>query len=68
MSRLIRNFTVCLVDSFFVPIIAIFIKQCRCPNLPDVRSYLTLPYKVIITIFKSKPLGILINSGFENAR
>ena len=29
---------------FFIPIIIIWIKQGRCPKLPDVRSYLTLPY------------------------
>ena len=42
--RLIRIFTVCLVNLvFFIPIIKIGNKQGCCPNLPDVRSYLTLP-------------------------
>ena len=35
MSRLIRIFTVCLVNLFFIPIIQIWIKQDRCPNLAD---------------------------------
>ena len=44
MSRLIRIFTVCLVNSFsFNPIIKALIKQGRCQNLPDVRSYMLLP-------------------------
>ena len=44
LSRLIGSFTVCFVDYFFIPIIIIWIKQGCCLNLPDVRSYLTLPY------------------------
>ena len=47
MSRLIRVFTVCLVNLFFNPIIKISNKQGRCPNLPDVRNYLTLPYILV---------------------
>ena len=39
MSRLIRIFTVSLVDYFFIRLIIIRIKQGSCPNLPDVRSY-----------------------------
>ena len=35
MSRLIRIFTVCLVDLFFIPIIKIWNKQGRCLNLAD---------------------------------
>ena len=35
MSRLIRIFTVCLVNLFFIPIIKIGNKQGRCPNLAD---------------------------------
>ena len=35
MSRLIRIFTFCLVSLFFIPIIKIYNKQGRCPNLPD---------------------------------
>ena len=35
VSRLIRIFTVCLVDLFFIPIIKIWNKQGRCPNLAD---------------------------------
>ena len=38
MSRLIRIFTVCLVNLIFHES-----KQGRCPNLPDVRRYLALP-------------------------
>ena len=34
----------CLLQYFFIPIILIGNKQGRCPNLPDVRRYLTLPY------------------------
>ena len=33
MSRLIRIFTVCLFNSFFIPIFEILNKQGRCPNL-----------------------------------
>ena len=33
MSRLIRTFTVCLVNLFFVPIIELINKQGGCPNL-----------------------------------
>ena len=44
MSRLIRIFTVSLDYLFSFPIIIIRNKQCHCPNLPDVRSYMTLPY------------------------
>ena len=40
MSRLIRIFTVCLVNYFF-PMIKIGNKQGCCPNLLDVQSYLT---------------------------
>ena len=43
MSRLIRIFTVCLVQFFFIPIIKIRNRQGRCPNLTDVRGFLTLP-------------------------
>ena len=50
----IRIFTVCLVNLSFNLIIKIWIKQDRCPNYPDVRSYLTLPYLSIS--FYSKPL------------
>ena len=41
MSRLIRIFTVCLVNLFFIPIIELCNKQSGClnlavcPNLPD---------------------------------
>ena len=35
MSRLIRIFTVCLVNLIFIPIIKIWNKQGRCPNLAD---------------------------------
>ena len=44
MSHLIRTFTVCLVNSFFISIIKISNKQGHCLNLPDVRRNLTLPY------------------------
>ena len=44
MSRLIRIFTVCLLIYFFIQIIKTRNEQGHCPNLPDVRSYLTLPY------------------------
>ena len=44
MSHLIRIFTVCLVNLFFIPIIKIRNKQCCCPNNPPVRTYMTLPY------------------------
>ena len=48
MSRLIRIFTVCLVNLFFsIPVIKIGSKQGRCPNLPDARRYLTLPYTLV---------------------
>ena len=33
MSRLIRIFTVCLVNLFFIPIFEIRNQQGRCPNL-----------------------------------
>ena len=36
MSHLIRIFTVCLVNLFFIPKIQIGDKQGPCPNLPDV--------------------------------
>ena len=45
MSRLIRNFTVCLVNLFFIPIIELWNKQggcphsAVCPNLPDFTLY-----------------------------
>ena len=35
MSRLIRIFTVCLVNLLLIPIIKISYKQGRCPNLAD---------------------------------
>ena len=35
MSRLIRFFSVCLVDLFFIPTFGIRNKQGRCPNLED---------------------------------
>ena len=35
MRRLIRIFTVCLVNWFFISIIKIWNKQDRCPNLVD---------------------------------
>ena len=35
MSRLIRIFTVCLVNLFIIPIIKIWNKQGCCPNLAD---------------------------------
>ena len=35
MSRLIRIFTVCLVNLLFIPIIKIWNKKGRCPNLAD---------------------------------
>ena len=41
MSRLIRIFTVCLVNLFFIPIFEIRNKQGRCPNLADRPN---LPY------------------------
>ena len=55
MSRLIRIFTVWFVNSFFIPMIKIWIKQGRCPNLPDVRSYTTLPYSTYGIIGSSDP-------------
>ena len=33
MSRLIRIFTVCLVNLYFIPIFEIWNEQGRCPNL-----------------------------------
>ena len=44
MSRLIRIFTVCLVNLLFYYYNQNINKQGRSPNLPDVRSYLTLSY------------------------
>ena len=53
MSRLIRIFTVCLVNLFFIPIIELWNKQSGCPNLavcpniPDftlVITYCSHPY------------------------
>ena len=44
MSYLISIFTVCLVNLFFYSNNLNMNKQRRCLNLPDVRSYLTLPY------------------------
>ena len=41
MSRLIRIFTVCLVNLFFIPVIELWNKQggrpnlAVCPNIPD---------------------------------
>ena len=35
MSRHIRIVTFCLVSLFFIPIIKIYYKQVRCPNLLD---------------------------------
>ena len=39
---------------FFIPITIIWINQGRCSNLPDVRSYLTLPY---FSCHKAKSVG-----------
>ena len=55
MNRLIRIFTVWLVNSFFIPMIKIWIKQGRCPNLSDVRGYTTLPYSTYGIIGSSDP-------------
>ena len=47
----------CLLSSlFFIPIIIIWIKQGRSPNLPDVRSYmyLALPYIIELCWVKSQ--------------
>ena len=49
MSRLIWISTVCLVY-FSIPIIKIWNKQVSCPNLPDVQSYLTLPYHFSVAL------------------
>ena len=43
MSRLIRISTVCLVNLFFIPIIALCNKQSRCLNLAVCRNILDYP-------------------------
>ena len=45
MSRLIRIFTVCLVKLFCIPIIEVWNKQDRCPNLavcPNILNFTLL--------------------------
>ena len=45
MSDIIWNFTVCLVNRFFIPIIEIRNKQGRCPNLavcPNIPDFTIL--------------------------
>ena len=55
MSRLIRIFTVCLVNLFFILIFEIQIKQGRCPNLavrpniPDFTLSILGSYNAIIS-------------------
>ena len=39
MSRLIRIFTVCLVNLFFIQITELWNKQGGCPNIPDFTLY-----------------------------
>ena len=56
MSRLIRIFTVCLVNLFFISIFKIGNKQGCCPNLadrpnlPDFTLEATSPYTVDLTL------------------
>ena len=40
----------------------IWIKQGRCPKLPAVRSYLTLPYINIIALESIKPVAITLQA------
>ena len=53
MSRLIRIFTVCLVNLFFIPIVKIWNKQRRCPNLADRPNLpdFTLIYPLFSSLF-----------------
>ena len=53
MSRLIRIYTVCLVILFFIPIIEIWNKQGRCPNLADRPN---LPDFTLINVYIYKLL------------
>ena len=53
MSRLIRIFTVCLVNLFSIPIFEILNKQGRCPNLaicPNIPDF-TLKFTVLKCIY-----------------
>ena len=49
-SRLIRIFTVCIVDLSFIPIIQKLKKQGRCPNLADCPNIpdFTLTYEHLL--------------------
>ena len=47
MSRLIRIFTVAIVNLFFIPIFEIGNKQDRCPNLavcPNIPDFTLIAY------------------------
>ena len=55
MSRLIRSFTVCLVNLIFVPITELWNKQGGCPNLavcPKIPDF-TLPTALAVLTFNS---------------
>ena len=47
-NRLIKIFTVCLVDDFFYSNNYYMNETRRCPNLPHVRSYLTLAVSTFV--------------------
>ena len=64
-SRLIRSFTVCLVNLIFIPIIQKLKKQCRCPNLADCPN---LPDFSLTCFFRNHCKRDSLHSGSQALR